>query len=92
MRSLPGKQHRKDCWLCFFKYIYKYIYIYTNISTDHKEKILWFLQEKPDEQMFLNKSLDIILIMTGKTVVLNSCGVGWSSSSVAKKELKQHCY
>lgn len=85
MRSLPGKQHRKDCWLCFLN-------IYINISIDHKEKILWFLQEKPNEQMFLNKSLDIISIMTGKTVVLNSCGVGWSSLSVAKKELKQHCY
>lgn len=88
MRNLPGKQHRKDCWLCFLNI---YINIYINISIDHKEKI-WFLQEKPNEQMFLNKSLDIISIMTGKTVVLNSCGVGWSSSLVAKKELKQHCY
>lgn len=66
MRSLPGKQHRKDCWLCFFKYIFQQII---------RKKILWFLQEKPNEQMFVNKSLDIISIMTGKTVVLNSHGV-----------------
>lgn len=40
-----------------------------------RKKILWFLQEKSNEQMFVNKSLDVTSIMTGKTVVRNSLGV-----------------